>query len=180
MKTYKTIALLFLLTLSITLLNCGGDGGNKDKMINYYNNSIEFFKTDDFRNNIGDGAYLESRRNEIVIESGFENDAEFQKVVKELENDEELKKLDTEMMQLYDDILKEEMERIHEGMDMEKELNKEKEDTEMKIENPHKTQETKEQEEEDVKKDEKQSITFPKVYADKKKSVQFYLNGFLD
>ncbi len=154
MNIYKTIALLFLLAFSISLINCGG-GSDKDKMINYYNKSIEFFNTDDFRNNIGDAAYLENQRNEILKESGFENDAEFQKVIKELENDTELKKLDTEMMQLYDDILKEEMERIHEGMDMEKELNKEKEDTEMKIENPHKTQETKEQEEEDVKKDEK-------------------------
>jgi len=155
MKTYKTIALLFLLIFAISLLNCGGDGGNKDKMVDYYNNSIEFFKTDDFKNNIGDGAYLESRRNEIVKESGFENDAEFQKVVKELENDEELKKLDTEMMQLYDDILKEEMNKIHEGIDMEEELNKETEDTEKKTEDTDNTQDTKEQKEEDVKKDEK-------------------------
>ena len=155
MKIYKTIALLFLLTLSVSLLNCGGGDGNKDKMIKYYNNSIEFFKTDDFRNNIGDAAYLENRRTEIIKESGFENQEAFLSVLKELENDEELMKLDTEMMQLYDDILKEEMERIHQGIDMEKEMNKNKEDMEKKTENPHKTQETKEQKEEDVKKDEK-------------------------
>ncbi len=155
MKTYKTITLLFLLTLSISLINCGGGGSNKDKMVNYYNNSIEFFKTDDFRNNLGDASYLESRRTEIIKESGFENQEEFLKVLKELESDEELKKLDTEMMQLYDDIMKEEMERIHQGIDMEKEMNKNKEGMENKIENPHKTQETKEQKEEDAKKDEK-------------------------
>jgi len=154
MKIYKTIALLFLLTLSISLVNCGG-GGNKDKMVNYYNNSIKFFKTDDFRNNIGDADYLEKRRTEIIKEIGFENQEAFLTVLKELENDEELKKLDTEMMQLYDDILKKEMERIHQGIDMEKEMNKNKEDMDKKIENPHQTQETKEQKEEDVKKDEK-------------------------
>lgn len=155
MKIYKTIALLFLLTLSVSLLNCGGGGSNKDKMIKYYNNSIEFFKTDDFRNNIGDAAYLERRRTEIIKESGFDNQEAFLTVLKELENDEELKKLDTEMMQLYDDILKEEMERIHQGIDMEKEMNKNKEGMEEKMENPHKTDETKDQKEKDVKKDEK-------------------------
>jgi len=154
MKIYKTIALLFLLTLSISLVNCGGDG-NKDKMVNYYTNSIEFFKTDDFRNNIGDADYLENRRTEIIKESGFENQEAFLMVLKELENDEELKKLDTEMMQVYDDILKEEMERIHQGIDMEKEMNKNKEGMENKMENPHQTQDTKEQKEEDTKKEEK-------------------------
>jgi hypothetical protein len=136
------------------LINCGGGGSDKEKMINYYNNSIEFFNTDDFRNNIGDGAYLENRRNEILKESGFENDAEFQKVIKELENDEEMKKLDAEMMQVYDNILKEEMEKYHQGIDMEKELDKTK-DSEKNIEDIDKTLDTKEQIEEDVKIDEK-------------------------
>jgi len=155
MNIYKTFALLFLLAFSISLINCGGGGSDKDKMVNYYNKSIEFFNSDDFRNNIGDAAYLENRRNEILKESGFENDAEFQKVVKELENDEELKKLDIEMIQLYDDILNEEMERIHQGIDFEKELNKETEDSEKKTENIDKTLDTKEQKESDVKNDEK-------------------------
>lgn len=154
MNIYKTIALLFLLAFSISLINCGG-GSDKDKMINYYNKSIEFFNTDDFRNNIGDAAYLENQRNEILKESGFENDAEFQKVIKELENDTELKKLDTEMMQLYDDIFKEEMERMHQGIDFDKELNKETENSEKKTEDIDKTLDTKEQKEEDVKNDEK-------------------------
>ena len=116
MKIFKTISVLFLFAFAINIFGCGG-GSDKDKVIKFYKNSMEFFKSDDFKKNMGDEAYMTKKQTEILKESGFENEKEFEEAAKKLENDPEIKALATEMGTVMENIMKEEMDKVKEEMD---------------------------------------------------------------
>jgi len=124
MKLFKTISVLFLFAFAINIFGCGG-GSDKDKVIKFYKNSMEFFKSDDFKKNMGDENYMIKKQNEILKESGFENEKQFEEVAKKYENDEEIKALSTEMGTVMENIMKEEMDKVKEEMNKAgEELNK--------------------------------------------------------
>ena len=116
MKIFKTISVLFLFAFAINIFGCGG-GSDKDKVIKFYKNSMEFFKSDDFKKNMGDETYMIKKQNEILKESGFESEKEFEEVAKKYENDEEIKALSTEMGTVMENIMKEEMDKVKEEME---------------------------------------------------------------
>jgi len=158
MKVYKTIAALFLFVFTISFISCGG-GGDKDKVVKYYKSSIEFFKSDDFKRNMLDEAYTEKKQNEILKESGFESEADFEEAIKQLENDEDLIKLATEMEKVKEDIVQEETNKINEEKEKTAELEKKKEgldtvtnteDKDISSEKEEEKTDKKEKEEEDV------------------------------
>lgn len=133
MKIYKTISVLFLFAFTIGLFGCGG-GADKEKLVKYYKSNIEFYKSDDFKNNMGDEAFLKKKNDEILKNSGFENDKEFEEVSKKYEGDAEIVALATELKAEMDKTIME-LEKVKEelnkaGEELEKagdELNKETE-----------------------------------------------------
>ncbi len=116
MKIFKTISVLFLFAFAINIFGCGG-GSDKDKVIAFYKNSMEFFKSDDFKKNMGDETYMQTKQNEILKESGFENEKEFEEVAKQYQNDAEIQALATEMGTLMENIMKDEMDNVKEELD---------------------------------------------------------------
>ena len=96
MKTYKTIAVLFLFAFAFSLVSCGNKE-NKEKLKNFYMNAIEFYKSDDYKTNILNDEYVMSKEKELIKGSGFENEEEFQEIKMKLANDDEVYKLSSEM-----------------------------------------------------------------------------------
>ena len=114
MKIYKTISLLFLLAFAISIFGCSG-GADKEKLVKYYKSSIEFYKSDDFKNNMSDEAYMTKKHNEILKSSGFENDKEFEEVSKKYEGDAEIIALATELKAEMDKTIME-LEKVKEEL----------------------------------------------------------------
>ena len=114
MKIYKTISVLFLFAFAISIFGCGG-GADKEKLVKYYKSSIEFYKSDDFKNNIGDEALMTKKNNEILKSSGFENDKEFEEVSKKYEGDAEIVALATELKAEMDKTIME-LEKVKEEL----------------------------------------------------------------
>jgi len=106
MKTYKTIAVLFLFAFAFSLVSCGNKE-NKEKLKNFYMNAIEFYKSDDFKTNILDDEYVVNKEKEIIKGSGFENEEEFQEIKMKLANDDEVYKLSSEMNSVILNTIKE-------------------------------------------------------------------------
>ena len=106
-----------------------------------------------------DEAYTEKKQNEILKESGFESEADFEEAIKQLENDEDLIKLATEMEKVKEDIVQEETNKINEEKEKTAELEKKKEgldtvtnteDKDISSEKEEEKTDKKEKEEEDV------------------------------
>ena len=114
MKIYKTISILFLFAFAICIFGCGG-GADKEKLVKYYKSNIEFYKSDDFKNNMGDEAYLKKKNDEILKSSGFENDKEFEEVSKNYEGDAEIVTLATELKAEMDKTIME-LEKVKEEL----------------------------------------------------------------
>ena len=108
MKTYKTIAVLFLFAFAFSLVSCGNKE-NKEKLKNFYMNAIEYYKSDDYKTNILNDEYVMNKEKEIIKQSGFENEEEFQKIKMKLASDEEVYKLTTDLNTAKTDVLKEEL-----------------------------------------------------------------------
>jgi len=106
MKTYKTIAVLFLFAFAFSLVSCGNKE-NKEKLKNFYMNAIEFYKSDDYKTNILNDEYIINKEKEIIKQSGFENEEEFQEIKMKFANDEEVYKLSSEMNSVLINTIKE-------------------------------------------------------------------------
>lgn len=108
MKAYKTIAVLFLFAFAFSTISCDSKE-NKEKLIKFYNSTIEFYKSDDYKTNFLNDEFVINKEKEIIKESGFENEEEFQKIKMKLAGDEEVYKLTTDLNTAKTDVLKEEL-----------------------------------------------------------------------
>ena len=114
MKIYKTISILFLFAFAISIFGCGG-GADKEKLVKYYKSSIEFYKSDDYKANILNDEFVINKEKEIIKESGFENDKEFEEVSKKYEGDAEIVALATELKAEMDKTIME-LEKVKEEL----------------------------------------------------------------
>ena len=108
MKTYKTISVLFLFAFAFSIIGCDSKE-DKEKLIKFYNSTIEFYKSDDYKANILNDEFVINKEKEIIKESGFENEEEFQEIKMKLASDEEVYKLTTDLNTAKTDVLKEEL-----------------------------------------------------------------------
>ena len=108
MKIYKTVTVLFILAVAVSIISCG-NGKDKEKLVKFYQSSMEFYKSDEFKTNILDDAYVENKKREIIYESGFESEEEYTEIKTKLLKDEEIQKLSFEMNTAMVNSIKEEL-----------------------------------------------------------------------
>ena len=108
MKIYKTLTVLFVLAVTVSIISCE-NSKDKEKLVKFYQSSIEFYKSDEFKTNILDDAYVENKKGKIIYESGFESEEDYTEIKTKLLKDEEIQKLAFEMNTAMVNSIKEEL-----------------------------------------------------------------------